>query len=72
VTDPIPAFTSLENAKRLRTKSEQRYVNKKMEAELAAYKVEIERRFAKSTINEFGFPRKKQERGDQQPVDMLF
>lgn len=42
---PIPAFTSLEVANKLRHRSEDRYINEHMEYELEAYKVEIERRF---------------------------
>ena len=41
--EPIPAFTSIEIAKRLRYRSEDRYVNDRMEKELKAYKVEIEK-----------------------------
>lgn len=40
--EPIPAFTSLEIAKKLRYRSEDRYINNRMEKELIAYKQEIE------------------------------
>lgn len=54
----IPAFTSEEVAKKLRHKSADRYINEYMECELAAYKVEIEKRFKVSTINNgYVFPR---------------
>ena len=43
--EPIPAFTSTDIAKKLRYKSEDRYINDKMEKELKAYKGEIEKRF---------------------------
>jgi hypothetical protein len=43
--EPIPAFTSIEVAKKLRYRSEDRYVNDRMEKELIAYKGEIEKRF---------------------------
>ena len=39
----IPAFTSVEVAKKLRYRSEDRYINNKMEKELQAYKLEIEK-----------------------------
>lgn len=55
--EPIPAFTSLDIAKKLRYRSEDRYINDRMEKELKAYKVEIEKRFQKSKLNEFKFPR---------------
>ena len=35
--EPIPAFTSIEVAKKLRYRSEDRYVNDRMESELKAY-----------------------------------
>jgi len=55
---PIPAFTSIEVAKKLRSQSENRYINEYMECELSSYKQEIERRFQKSTINKgYLFPR---------------
>ena len=42
----------------MRHKSADRYINEYMECELAAYKVEIEKRFKVSTINnEYVFPR---------------
>ena len=40
-----PAFTSIDVAKKLRYRSEDRYINEKMEKELVAYKIEIEKRF---------------------------
>jgi hypothetical protein len=43
--DPIPAFTSIDVAKKLRYRSEDRYINDRMEKELVAYKGEIEKRF---------------------------
>jgi hypothetical protein len=55
--EPIPAFTSIDVAKKLRYRSEDRYVNEKMEKELIAYKVEIEKRFQKSAMKGYGFPR---------------
>jgi hypothetical protein len=58
--EPIPAFTSLETATKLRHRSEDRYINDHMESELAAYKIEIEKRFKASTINPgYVFPRAK-------------
>lgn len=41
----IPAFTSIEIAKKLRYRSEERYINQRMESELVSYKKEIEKRF---------------------------
>ncbi len=41
----IPAFTSIDVAKKLRYRSEDRYVNDRMERELKAYQTEIEKRF---------------------------
>jgi hypothetical protein len=35
--EPIPAFTSIDVAKKLRYRSEDRYVNDRMERELKAY-----------------------------------
>ena len=35
---PIPAFTSIEIAKKLRYRSEERYINQRMEQELISYK----------------------------------
>ena len=35
--EPIPAFTSIEIAKKLRYRSEDRYINERMEKELKAY-----------------------------------
>jgi hypothetical protein len=43
--EPIPAFTSIDVAKKLRYRSEDRYINDRMEKELIAYKSEIENRF---------------------------
>ena len=43
--EPIPAFTSIDIAKKLRYRSEDRYINDRMEKELLAYKQEIEKRF---------------------------
>lgn len=43
--EPIPAFTSIDVAKKLRYRSEDRYINERMEKELKAYKGEIEKRF---------------------------
>jgi hypothetical protein len=37
-------------AKKLRYRSEERYVNERMEKELRAYQVEIEKRFLKSPL----------------------
>lgn len=55
---PIPAYTSLEVADKLRFKSENRYINEQMESELESYKGEIERRFENSQINKgYAFPR---------------
>ena len=60
---PIPAFTSLEVANKLRSQSEGRYINEYMESELQSYKVEIERRFKNSTINNrYVFPRNQEEK----------
>lgn len=56
--EPIPAFTSIDVAKKLRYRSEDRYINDRMEKELVAYKGEIEKRFQKSTMKDFKFPRK--------------
>jgi hypothetical protein len=36
--EPIPAFTSIDVAKKLRYKSVDRYINDRMEKELIAYK----------------------------------
>ena len=44
-------------AKKLRYRSEDRYINDRMEKELVAYKKEIEKRFAKSNLKDFKFPR---------------
>ncbi|CDW91808.1 UNKNOWN [Stylonychia lemnae] len=55
--EPIPAFTSIEIAKKLRYRSEDRYINDRMERELKAYQVEIEKRFGKSQLKDFAFPR---------------
>lgn len=55
--EPIPAFTSIEIAKKLRYKSEDRYINDRMEKELEAYKKEIEKRFQKSKMKTFKFPK---------------
>lgn len=35
--EPIPAFTSIEIAKKMRYRSEDRYINDKMEKELFSY-----------------------------------
>lgn len=51
--EAIPAFTSESVAKKLRFKSEDRYINQKMEEELKAYRKEIERRFKKSKVNNY-------------------
>jgi hypothetical protein len=42
---PIPAFTSDDIKKKLRYRSEDRYINDRMEKELQQYKQEIEKRF---------------------------
>eukprot|EP00347_Sterkiella_histriomuscorum_P022911 403336690 len=55
--EPIPAFTSIDIAKKMRYKSEDRYINDRMEKELKAYQGEIEKRFQKSSIKDFTFPR---------------
>ena len=44
-------------AKKLRYRSEERYINERMEKELVAYKSEIEKRFQKSTMKDFKFPK---------------
>ena len=55
---PIPAFTSADIAlKHNRTKSADRYINEQMECELESYKEEIERKFKKSDMNKYVFPR---------------
>jgi hypothetical protein len=58
---PIPAFTSTDIAKKLRYRSEDRYINDKMEKELTSYKQEIEKRFLKSSLKNFVFPKATQE-----------
>jgi hypothetical protein len=55
---PIPAFTSTDIAlKHNRTKSADRYINEQMECELESYKEEIERKFKKSEMKQYVFPR---------------
>lgn len=56
---PIPAFTSADIAqKHSRTKSADRYINEQMECELESYKEEIEKKFKKSEMKGYMFPRK--------------
>jgi len=55
---PIPAYTSTDIAlKHNRAKSADRYINEQMECELESYKEEIERKFKKSDMKLYVFPR---------------
>lgn len=65
--EPIPAFTSLDIAKKLRYRSEDRYINDRMEKELKAYKVEIEKRFQKSKLKDFKFPKLRKQQPQISP-----
>lgn len=56
---PIPAFTSTAIAlKHSRTRSADRYINEQMEYELESYKEEIEKKFKRSEMKGYIFPRK--------------
>ena len=45
-------------------KEADRYINPKMEQELSEFKIELVRRFKKSKITEWKFPRKLEESGN--------
>jgi len=50
----------------MRFHSAERYVNTKMEKELQAYKLEIEKRFMKSEIKDYIFPIRTESESNEQ------
>ena len=54
---PIPAYTSVRAQEKYSKEKNNRYINTKMENELASYKIEIDKRFNKSALKNYLFPK---------------